>query len=159
MAPAFSNSLFAEGIHRPEEVGALARSAFKIMGAILVPGLVTILVLGGTLLSAFGHAYSEHAAGLLRLAVFASIPDAVVHVYVGVLRAQARLAAAASLLLGIGIGTVLISWFLLPMIGISAVGWAFLAMQLCGCVFVVLDRRRQRPPTRVQDGRRHVEIR
>jgi O-antigen/teichoic acid export membrane protein len=122
------------------------------MGAIMVPGLVAILVLGGTLLSAFGHAYTGHAVGLLRLAVLASIPDAVVHVYVGVLRAEARLAAAASLLLGIGIGTVVISWFLLPLIGISAVGCAFLAMQLCGCVYVVLDWRRQRSRTRVQNG-------
>jgi O-antigen/teichoic acid export membrane protein len=159
IAPAFSNSLFAEGIHRPEEIGALARSALKIMSAILVPGLVTILALGGTLLSTFGHGYSDHAVGLLRLAVFASIPDAVVHVYVGVLRAEARLAAAASLLLGIAIGTVMISWFLLPTIGINAVGWAFLAMQLCGCVYVVLDWRRQRSRTQVQNPGHHQEIR
>jgi O-antigen/teichoic acid export membrane protein len=159
IAPAFSNSLFAEGIHRPEEIGALARSAAKIMGAILVPGLVTILVFGGTLLSAFGHVYTDHAVGLLRLAVFASIPDAVVHVYVGVLRAEARLATAASLNLGIGIGTVVISWFLLPVMGISAVGCAFLAMQLLGCVFVVLDARRQRSRTRASNGRYHKEIR
>jgi O-antigen/teichoic acid export membrane protein len=159
IAPAFANSLFAEGIHRPEEIGALARSAFKIMSAILVPGLVTVLALGGTLLSAFGHAYSDHAVGLLRVVVLASIPDAVVHVYVGVLRAEARLAAAASLLLGIGIGTVVISWFLLPIIGISGVGWAFLAMQLCGCVYVALDWRRQRSRTQVQNPGHHQEIR
>lgn len=153
IAPAFSNNLFAEGMHRPEELGALARSAFKIMGAIMVPGLVAILLLGGTLLSAFGHSYSGHAVGLLRLVVLASIPDAVVHVYVGVLRAEARLASAASLLVGIGMGTVVISWFLLPLIGISAVGYAFLAMQLCGCAYVVLDWRRRGSPARVHSGR------
>jgi O-antigen/teichoic acid export membrane protein len=152
IAPAFSNNVFAEGMHRPDEIGALARSAFKIIGTILVPGLVTILVLGGTLLSVFGHTYTGHAVGLLRLAVLASIPDAVVHVYVAVLRVEARLAAAASLLLGIGIGTVVISWFLLPVMGISAVGCAFLVMQLCGCVYVVLDWRRQRSRVRVQNG-------
>jgi O-antigen/teichoic acid export membrane protein len=152
IAPAFSNNLFAEGMHRPEEIGALARKAFKIMGAIMVPGLVAILVLGGPLLSAFGHAYSGHAVGLLRLAVLASIPDAVVHVYVGVLRAEARLAAAALLLLGIGIGTVVISWFLLPVVGISAVGYAFLAMQLCGCAYVALDWRRRGSRARVHSG-------
>jgi O-antigen/teichoic acid export membrane protein len=152
VAPAFSNNLFAEGMHRPDEVGALARKALKIVAAILVPGLLTILVLGGTLLSVFGHAYTDHAVGLLRLAVLASIPDAVVCVYVGVLRVEARLAAAASLTLSIGIGTLVISWFLLPLIGISAVGCAFLAMQLCGCVYVVVDWRRQRSRTRVQNG-------
>ncbi|ORW38331.1 hypothetical protein AWB90_23880 [Mycobacterium paraense] len=152
IAPAFSNNLFAEGMHRPEELGALARSAFKIMGAIMVPGLVAILVLGGTMLSAFGHSYSGHAVGLLRLVVLASIPDAVVHVYVGVLRAEARLVAAASLLVGIGIGTVVISWFLLPVIGISAVGYAFLATQLCGCAYVVVDWRRRVSGARAHSG-------
>jgi O-antigen/teichoic acid export membrane protein len=151
IAPGFSQSLFAEGMHRPEEIGVLARSAFKIIGAILVPGLVAILLLGGTLLSAFGHAYSDHAVGLLRLAVLASVPDAVTNVYVGVLRVEARLTTAASLNLGIGIGTVVISWFLLPVMGISAVGCAFLAMQLCGCVYVVIDWRRQRSRTQVQN--------
>jgi O-antigen/teichoic acid export membrane protein len=159
IAPAFSQSLFAEGMHRPEELGALARSAFKTIGAILVPGLVTILVLGGTLLSTFGHAYTDHAVGLLRLAVLASIPDAVTNVYVAVLRVEARLTAAASLNLSIGIGTLVISWFLLPLIGISAVGWAFLAMQLCGCVYVAIDWRRQRSRTQVQNPRHHQEIR
>jgi O-antigen/teichoic acid export membrane protein len=152
IAPAFSNNLFAEGMHRPAEIGALARSAFKTLGAIMVPGLVAILVLGGTLLSAFGHSYTGHSVGLLRLVVLASIPDAVVHVYVGVLRAEARLVTAAVLLVGIGIGTVVISWFLLPSIGISAVGWAFLAMQLCGCAYVVLDWRRQSSRARVHSG-------
>jgi O-antigen/teichoic acid export membrane protein len=152
IAPAFSNNLFAEGMHRPAEIGALARSAFKTLGAIMVPGLVAILVLGGTLLSAFGHSYSGHSVGLLRLVVLASIPDAVVHVYVGVLRAEARLVTAAVLLVAIGIGTVVISWFLLPSIGISAVGWAFLATQLCGCAYVVLDWRRQGSRARMHIG-------
>jgi O-antigen/teichoic acid export membrane protein len=159
IAPAFSQSLFAEGMHRPEELGALARSAFKTIGAILVPGLVAILVLGGTLLSTFGHAYTDHAVGLLRLAVLASIPDAVTNVYIAVLRVETRLTAAASLNLSIGIGTLVISWFLLPLIGISAVGWAFLAMQLCGCVYVVFDWRRQRSRAWVQNPRHHEEVR
>jgi O-antigen/teichoic acid export membrane protein len=159
IAPAFSQSLFAEGMHRPEEIGVLARSAFKIIGVILVPGLVAILLLGGALLSAFGHAYSDHAVGLLRLAALASIPDAVTNVYLGVLRVEARLTAAASLNLGIGISTLIISWFLLPLIGISAVGWAFLAMQLCGCVYVVLDWRRQSSRARMQNGFHHKGIR
>jgi O-antigen/teichoic acid export membrane protein len=159
IAPAFSQSLFAEGMHRPEELGALARSAFKTIGAILVPGLVAILILGGTLLSTFGHAYSDNAVGLLRLAVLASIPDAVTNLYVAVLRVETRLTVAASLNLSIGIGTLVISWFLLPLIGISAVGWAFLTMQLCGCVFVVIDWRRQRSRTRAKNSRDRKEIR
>ena len=74
------------------------------------------------------------------------------NVYVGVLRVQGRLTAAALLMLAIGLGTLVISWLLLPVIGISAVGCAFLAMQLCGCVYVALDRRRQASPQQVQSA-------
>ena len=152
-------SLFAEGVHRPDEVGAMARSAIRIIGAILVPGLVAILAVGGTLLSAFGPAYADHGVGLLRITVLASIPDAVICVYASILRAQGRLTSVALLYLGISFGTLVMSWLLLPVIGISAVGWAFLAMQLCGCVYVVLDRRKQTSPKRLQSGRDHKEAR
>lgn len=141
VSPALSQSLFAEGTHRPDELGAMARSAIRIIGAILLPGLALILAAGGTVLSAFGPAYAHHAVGLLQMAVLASIPDAVTNVYVAVLRVQGRLAAAAWLNLGMGLGILAMSWLLLPVLGISAVGCAFLVMQLCGCVYVALDLR------------------
>jgi O-antigen/teichoic acid export membrane protein len=143
ISPAVSASLFAEGMHRPDELGALARSAFRIIGAILVPGLVATLAVGGALLSTLGAAYADHGVGLLRITVLASIPAAVIFVYGSVLQAQGRLTTVALLYLGVSVGTLVMSWLLLPVIGISAVGWAFLAMQLCGCVYVVLDRRIQ----------------
>ena len=83
VSPALSQSLFAEGRTGPTRWNAMARSAIRIIGAILLPGLVVILAVGGTLLSAFGPAYAHHGVGLLRIAVLASIPDAVTNVYVG----------------------------------------------------------------------------
>jgi O-antigen/teichoic acid export membrane protein len=157
VSPAVSQSLFAEGMHRPDEVDAMARSAMKIIGAILVPGLFAILAVGGTLLSAFGPAYADHAVGLLRITVLASVPDAVTNVYVGVLRVQGRLTSAAILNLGMGLGILVMSWLLLPVIGVSAVGYAFLAMQLCGCVYVVFDWRKHMSPKPLQSGRHQKE--
>jgi O-antigen/teichoic acid export membrane protein len=148
-APAVSQSLFAEGVHNPHELAVKARSALGIIGAILVPGIVAIFVLGGPLLSAFGPAYEQHASTLLRIVLLASIPDAITQVYVAVLRVEQRLRTAAALNLGMGIGTVVLSWLLLPALGIDAVGWCFLVMQLCGCAFVLIDVRRaaRRLPT------------
>jgi O-antigen/teichoic acid export membrane protein len=143
VAPAVSLSLFAEAVHRPDEVGAMARSAFKIIGAILLPSLVAILAVGGTLLSTFGAAYADHGVGVLRLTVLASIPGAVNSVYMSILQARGRLTSVVLMYLGISFGTVGISWLLLPMLGINAVGWVYLALHLCGCVVVVLDIRRQ----------------
>jgi O-antigen/teichoic acid export membrane protein len=143
IAPAVAQSLFAEGVHDPEDLRTKARSALAIVGAILVPGVVGVFVLGGTLLSAFGSAYAEHGIGLLRIVLLAAIPDAIVNVYVAVMRVRGRLAAAAGLSVVMGIGIVGLSWVLLPVVGISAVGWAFLIVQLCGCAFVVFDRFHQ----------------
>jgi O-antigen/teichoic acid export membrane protein len=139
IAPAVALSLFAEGVHDPRHLRQKVRSALTIIGLILVPGAVAILALGGMLLSVFGPAYEQKATELLRIVLLASFPDAITSVYVSVLRVQRRLAAAAGLNLGMTIGTVVLSWALLPMLGINAVGWAFLAMQLVGCAFVIVD--------------------
>jgi O-antigen/teichoic acid export membrane protein len=143
IAGALSQSVFAEGAHRSDELRAIGRAAVRITAAILIPGLIVVLVLGRTMLSAFGPAYAHHAVGLLRLAVLASIPDAVTNLYVAILRVQGRLTAAALLNLAMGLGTLVMAWFLLPVVGISAVGWAVLTMQLCGSAYVVTDLRRQ----------------
>ena len=159
VSPALSQSLFAEGAHRPDEVEAMARSAIKITGAILLPGLVAILAVGGTLLSAFGPAYAHEGVGLLQIAALASIPHAVTNVYVSVLRVRGRLSSAALLNLGMGLGTLAMSWLLLPVLGISAVGCAFLAMQLCGCVYVALDMHEHMSAKPVRSGGRYEETR
>ncbi len=139
IAPAVSQSLFAEGVHNPQELHAKARSALGFIVAILAPFVVGVLAMGGILLSTLGSAYEHHAIGLLRIVLLASIPDAIMNVYISVLRVQGRLFVAAGLSLSIGIGIVALSWALLPVLGINAVGWAFLAMQTCGCAFMVLD--------------------
>jgi O-antigen/teichoic acid export membrane protein len=142
ISPAVSMSLFAEGAHSPHELLSKARAALGVIGAIIVPCSIGIFFFGGLMLSAFGPAYEHHGVGLLRIVLIASIPDAVTNVYVALLRVQGRLAVAAALNMGMGLGVVALSWMFLPSLGISAVGWAFLAMQSCGCIFVALDLNR-----------------
>ena len=142
IAPAVSLSLFAEGAHNPHGLRTKARSALVIISAILVPGVIVVFATGGTLLSVFGSAYAQHAVGLLQVVLLASFPDAITNVYIAVLRVRGRLGAAAGLSIGMGVGIVGLSWALLPLLGISAVGWAFLFMQVGGCLFVILDVRR-----------------
>ena len=139
IAPAVSQSLFAEGAHNPHELSMKARSALGIIAAILAPGIVAVFMLGGTMLAAFGPAYEHHAIGLLHIVLLASIPDAIANVYVAVLRVRGRLIVAATLNVSMGIGIIVLSWVLLPVLGINAVGWAFLAVQVGGCAFVGLD--------------------
>lgn len=139
IAPAVSLSLFAEGAHDPRDLRLKMRSALLTIAAILIPGTVVVLATGGIFLSVLGPAYEQSATGLLQIVLIASFPDAITNVYVAFLRVRGRLTAAAGLNLGMAIGTVGLSWVLLPALGIIAVGWAFLAMQLAGCVFVIVD--------------------
>jgi hypothetical protein len=53
-----------------------------------------------------------------------------------------------------GVGILALSWMLLPVLGISAVGWAWLAMQLSGCAFVVFDLAHRQPHLIPQEATR-----
>lgn len=156
IAPAVSQSLFAEGAHRPRDLRTKARSALATSAAILLPAVLLGQAMGGVLLSAFGANYSHNGVDLLRLALLASIPDAITAVYISVLRLQGRFATAAGLSLAISVGTVGLSWFLLPSLGISAVGWAFLLMELCACGFIASDMRRHSAYARTQKRPEHM---
>jgi O-antigen/teichoic acid export membrane protein len=144
ISPAVATSLFAEGVHSPRELRAKAVSALGILVGLLIPAMIGFFLLGGLLLSTFGTEYARHATGLLQLIVLSAVPDAITNIYVSALRVQHRLARAARLNLGMGLGTLVVSWLLLPGLGIVAVGWAWLGMQVAGCVYVAVDFIRQR---------------
>jgi O-antigen/teichoic acid export membrane protein len=155
ISPALSQSLFAEGAHNPDELRVKARSALMHMGVILLPSVVVGFFAGGPLLRLFGLAYAHHAVGLFRIVLLASIPDAATNVYIAVLRVHGRLMVGAGLNMFMGIGIVALTWILLPTLGISAVGWAFLTMQTCGCGFVAVDLMRFRGRARVKSAPAH----
>jgi O-antigen/teichoic acid export membrane protein len=157
VSPAVSLSLFAEGAHNPNNLRARVRSALAIIGAILVPGAAAVLVFGGMLLSTFGPAYEQHGTALLQIVVLASFPDAITNVYVSVLRVRRRLARAAGLNLAMAIGTVALSWALLPAFGLIAVGWAFLATRLSGCLIVIFSSLRPAPVASTPESAKHGE--
>lgn len=149
ISPAIARSLFAEGVHSPGGLRRSTRSALAILCFLLVPGMVVFLLVGGILLSTFGHEYAQHSILLLRLIVLSAVPDAITNLYVSVLMVERRVARAAYLNVGMGFGTIVVSWVLLPSVGVAAVGWAWLAMQLAGCLMVAIDfvRRHGGPKT------------
>jgi O-antigen/teichoic acid export membrane protein len=70
---AIGQSLFSEGAHDPEHVGALLRRSARIMSLIVVPAAVALAVLSGPILSIFGAAYAQHAQGLLVVLSLGSV--------------------------------------------------------------------------------------
>lgn len=138
-AAAVSTSLFAEGSHAGGGLQRKVRSSIQIIALMLGPEIVICLLFGRYILSVFGTSYAQHGLLLLRIDAISSIPDAITSVYVSVLRVQRRLHIAALLNLSTTAVTVILSWILLPMIGIAGQGLAYLIAAGAGSLVAGID--------------------
>ena len=139
VSAAVADALFTEGAYQPAELRSRAWFALKLVMAVAIPLMVAFLVGGGLILSVFGPAYAAHALLLLRLLALAAVPDAITNLYVALLRVRSRFLAAGALNLGMGAGTLVASWFLLPVFGITGAGVAWIGMQICGSLYCGVD--------------------
>jgi len=139
-----SGSLFAEGAHDPASMPRKIRSSARLIAAALVPMCIAVVLAGGYVLGAFGAGYRDHARSLLTLLVITAFPEAVVSIYKSVLRVQDRVVAASGLSWLIALLAIIASWILLPPMGITGVGWAWLFAQSTGALVVGADVARRR---------------
>lgn len=147
ISPAIAASLFAEASHEEGSLHAKSRSAFLLSTALLGLPAMMLLFGGRFVLGLFGPEYARHSYTLLVLLLVSSVPDAITNIYIIVLRVEKRFHAAAALNIGMGLGTVVLTWLALPRVGITGAGIAWLAMQTAGTGFVAVDLhlRRTRP--------------
>jgi O-antigen/teichoic acid export membrane protein len=145
ISSAVGSALFAEGGHRPHELREASVRAAQIVLVLLVPVMVVFLVGGRWILGLFGASYAEHGHGLLVLLTLSAIPDAITNIYIAMIRAQRRLRSAAAVNLTMALMTLGGSWYALPHLGITGVGWAWIGAQTAGSAFVLFDILRHRP--------------
>jgi O-antigen/teichoic acid export membrane protein len=110
---AMGTSLTVEAAHDEGALGTLSRQALQRLAWLLGPAVLCTLVFAPTILSAFGGAYGERGAMLLRLLALATIPRTLLNVYAAVLRVQRAgpellLIQAAVLLIGVVCSVALI---------------------------------------------------
>lgn len=132
-------SLFAEGSHNAEDVLHKAASSSVIIGMLLGPAMLLSFLGGRYILLLFGPDYVQHALSLLMILTIAAVPDAITNIYVSILRVQKRLRWAALLNLGMALLSLTIAWILLPILGISGAGLAFLIAQAVGSLIAGAD--------------------
>jgi O-antigen/teichoic acid export membrane protein len=142
ISPAVSTSLFAEVASDPDAAFATARRGAKVIGAMLVVPMVVYLAAGGLLLRLFGPDYPDHGRLLLVLLTLSAVPDAVTNLAVAVLRATQRMATALWLNTGMLAGGLVLTWLLLPRLGIVAAGIGWIAAQTAGALWVLAAWRR-----------------
>ncbi|GAC1683054.1 MAG: hypothetical protein PVS3B3_03540 [Ktedonobacteraceae bacterium] len=134
-----ATALFSEGSHTMSDLTRKVHTSIWLIGALLCPFLLVFFFWGHIILSIFGTSYAQHGLSLLMMLIVSAVPDAITNIYVSVLRVQKRLRSAAFLNVGMAILALALAWILLPMLGITGVGWAWFIAQSIGSLLVVLD--------------------
>jgi O-antigen/teichoic acid export membrane protein len=141
---AVTTALFAEGSRSPAEAIHKAQRAMLVVVPILLVATGVLALIGPFVLDAFGPAYRAHAYPLLLFLVGATVPDALTAVYRTVLRLEGRYVMASSFMWGMAVLQVGLTWFLVPVWGITGAGAAWLFAESAGVIVSVADQMRAR---------------
>ena len=136
VAESTSMSLFAEGSYEEERLELNVRRSLKLIFLILVPAVILVLAFADKLLLAFGSSYSESATTLLRILTLSTLPLAINTVYLYTKRVEKKLNILMAVTAFLAVTTLALSYILLPMMGITGIGIAWLISQ--GIVALVI---------------------
>ena len=145
---ATSMSLFAEGSYDEQKLGQNIRRSLKLVLILLVPAIILVFLIGDKVLLLFGGAYSENATTLLWLLAASALPLSVNYIYFGVKRVQKEMKSVIWLSALVAVGTLGLSWVLLPQMGILGGGVAWLVSQ--GIAALIIMYNLWRPIKRLQ---------
>lgn len=133
VAYAAMQSAFAEGSHDEASLHAHIRQAAKLIAVLLVPGAALTVICSKLLLSIFGPEYTE-ATTLLQLLALSSIAVAVYSALGAIFKVTKHLQAMIGMNIVYAAVILGTSWWLLPRMGLGAVGWAWLGGNITACI-------------------------
>lgn len=134
-----ATSLFAEGSHQEGYLARDALRSLKLILVLLLPAIAVMVVAGDKLLLLFGKEYSLNGAKLLWVLALSAIPFSVNTLYLGIARVRKRLRDIILVAVAMTTGTLGLSYFLIPHLGISGPGAGWLVSQSVVAI-VVLPR-------------------
>ncbi|MCW3041346.1 MAG: sle, partial [Solirubrobacterales bacterium] len=85
-----TTSMTVEGAHDEHRAPELARTVVRRFLSIQIPAALAVIVAAPVLLYPFGADYVDHGTGALRVLACASIPRAVVNLFVALARLRGR---------------------------------------------------------------------
>jgi O-antigen/teichoic acid export membrane protein len=148
------SSLIVEAAHAPERLAENGRRILRHSGALLTLAALLLGLTAPWLLRLFGPGYAEHGTTLLRLLALAAVPNLLVGVAVDVARARRRLAWAVGLQAVLCVLVLGLSTLLLPIMGVTGVGVAWLATECALGLPLLLTLPRWLPKPRATEPRR-----
>jgi len=129
ISQATSLSLLAEGSHREDRVHEEFNRSLRLVAILLLPAMAFIFVAGNPLLLLFGRQYSDAGTHLLWVLIPAAVPTSFNFLCLGVARVQRRTKEITLVTGSVTLGTLALSYALLPRLGIVGAGVAWLASQ------------------------------
>ena len=124
-----SSSLFAEGSYEKERLGQNTIRSLKLATALVIPVIALVFLVGDKLLLIFDAAYAANATKLLWMLAVSLIPMSLNNIYFGIRRVEMKMRGVIGLTAFIAVATLVLSWALLPRMGISGIGVAWLSSQ------------------------------
>ena len=134
ISPSVAQAVFAEGVRTRSALPGVVAKALRVIAMLLVPAMAVMIAGGKLILGLFGASYASVGYHLLILLALSAVPDAVSNVAVVVCRVTDRLGYSTALNLSILVMTLSGSWFLMPRMGITGVGVAWLVAQTVGAI-------------------------
>ena len=123
---AVSQSLFAEGAHFEGGLRTNVWRSFKFTSLLLMPAIILLFLVGKWLLLLFGGGYSSNGLLLLRTLGLSSVLVGTNVLYFSTLRVRMRIRELVIVSGLMSIGTLVGSYLIVPVTGITGIGYAWL---------------------------------
>lgn len=134
---ASATSLFAEGSHIEEKLGSYLRKSLKFMILLFFPTMVVLIALGDKLLLLFGGEYSAEGKELLWILAVAMLPASLNFLYLSVVRVEKKLKDIILVAVSVALGTLILSYILVPHLGIFGAGVGWLTTHILIAIVIV----------------------
>jgi O-antigen/teichoic acid export membrane protein len=122
-----TTSMTVEGAHDERRTAHLATTVVRRFLVVLAPAALVVSAAAPIVLIPFGQEYVDQGSGVLRLLALASIPRAIVCLYVAIARLQGRGRAILATQASVFAGVVVLALALAGPLGLPGIGLAWLA--------------------------------
>lgn len=146
IAYASMQSMFAEGSHDESAMHAHVKKAAKLIVVLLLPATILTLALSSFLLTIFGPGYAAKGTALLQLFAIGALPVAVYSAMGAIFKVTKNLAGVIGMNVTYAVVILGLSFWLVPVWGLVAVGWAWIIGNILACgigaLFLIKNNKR-----------------
>ncbi|OJY45253.1 phosphotransferase [Pseudonocardia sp. 73-21] len=146
VASGMSQSMVAHSAGDLDGLDGARRAMVRRAMVLVAPASVVLAVGAPLILSLFGRHYADYGSGALRWTALSAIPNVVTASTVGAARVRRRMGVLFGVPAGISVMVIVLSWELMPVLGITAVGISWLTAQVLMALGILVATAPWLPP-------------